>query len=149
MPAIYSTDWYEALKALLNDNPDVKKYAPPGDYKVLAEVHGDATSPYLSEGNDRYFVVHLVDGKCAEYHEVSELPERKEFDFIFDLPASAFEGVAAGVVDPIDAGLKGIIKIVGDMRVLIKHADFVPVLYDVYAKEVETDWPKGKPPYAS
>lgn len=148
MPAIYTTGWYEALKALLNGNPDVKKYAPLGAYKVLAEVRGDASSPYLSEGSDRYFVVQLVDGECADYREVSEPPERKEFDFIFDLPASTFEGVAAGLVDPVDAGLKGTIKITGDMRVLIRHADLVPVLYDVYSKEVETDWPNGKPPYA-
>jgi len=58
-----------------------------------------------------------------------------------------FEGVAAGLVDPVGAGLKGTIKITGDMRVLIKHADLVNVLYDVYSREVQTDWPKGRPPY--
>jgi putative sterol carrier protein len=147
MPAIYTTDWYEELKELLNHNPNVEKNAPPGAYRVLAEVNGDATSPYLREGERRLFVVRLVDGKCAEYEEVSEPPPRKEFDFIFDLPATVFEGVAAGTVDPVDAGLKGTIKITGDMRILIKHADLVPVLYDVYAREVETDWPLGKPPY--
>ena len=90
----------------------------------------------------------LTDGKCAEYSEVAEAPPRKEFDFIFDLPAAIFEGVAAGVIDPIDAGLKGTIKITGDMRILIRHADLVNVLYDVYSREVTTDWPLGKPPYA-
>jgi hypothetical protein len=79
---------------------------------------------------------------------LSEAPPRKEFDFIFDLPATTFEGVAAGVVDPVDTGLKGTIKITGDMRILIKHADLVNVLYDVYSREVETAWPLGKPPYA-
>ena len=56
-----------------------------------------------------------------------------------------FEGVAAGLIDLIDAGLKGKIKITGDMRILIRHAELVNVLYDVYAREVETIWPKGKP----
>jgi putative sterol carrier protein len=148
MAAIYTTDWYEELKQLLNNNPDVAKNAPPGAYRVLAEVSGDSTSPYLSEGQQRLFVVRLVDGKCAEYSEVTEAPPRKEFDFIFDLPATIFEGVAAGVVDPVDAGLKGTIKITGDMRILIRHADLVNVLYDVYSREVETAWPLGKPPYA-
>jgi hypothetical protein len=148
MPAIYTTDWYEELKELLNHNPDVAKNAPPGSYRVLAEVSGDATSPYLPEGQQRLFVVLLADGKCAEYSEVTEAPPRKEFDFIFDLPATVFEGVAAGIVDPVDAGLKGTIKITGDMRILIKHADLVNVLYDVYSREVETSWPLGKPPYA-
>lgn len=148
MPAIYTADWYEELKGILNHNPEVEKNAPPGNYRVLADVTGDATSPYLPEGERRLFVVQLTDGKCAEYSEVSEAPPRKEFDFIFDLPASIFEGVAAGVIDPIDAGLKGTIKITGDMRILIKHADLVNVLYDVYSREVTTDWPLGKPPYA-
>lgn len=148
MPAIYTTDWYEELKGMLNRNPEVEKNAPPGAYRVLAEVNGDGTSPYLREGERRLFVVQLVDGKCAEYSEVVEEPPRREFDFIFDLPATIFEGVAAGIVDPVDAGLKGTIKISGDMRILIKHADLVNVLYEVYSREVETSWPLGKPPYA-
>lgn len=149
MPAIYTTDWYEELKELLNRNPEVERNAPPGAYRVLAEINGDATSPYLTEGQHRSFVVQLVDGKCADYQEASEPPPRKEFDFIFDVPATVFEGVAAGLVDPVDAGLKGTIKITGDMRILIKHADLVNVLYDVYSREVDTHWPLGKPPYGT
>lgn len=149
MPAIYTNDWYEELKDLLNRNPDVVKEAPPGTYKVLAEVSGDNVSPYLREGEQRLFTVRLVDGKCAEYSEVPEAPPRREFDFIFDLPANVFEGVAAGVVDPVDAGLKGTIKITGDMRILIKHADLVNVLYDIYSRDVQTEWPKGRPPYGT
>jgi putative sterol carrier protein len=149
MPAIYTTEWYEDLKKLLNTNPDVEKNAPPGSYKILAEVKGDARSPYLQEGAERFFVVHLANGKCTDYFEVGEAPPRKEFDFIFGLAASVFEGVAAGLVDPVGAGLKGTIKITGDMRVLIKHADLVNVLYDVYSREVQTNWPKGRPPYAT
>ena len=149
MPAIYTTDWYEELKQLLNTNPEVQKNAPPGAYRVLAEISGDPASPYLADGQQRHFTVRLVDGRCEDYQEVTEPPPRREFDFIFELPATTFEGVAAGLVDPIQAGLKGTIKITGDMRVLIKHADLVNVLYDVYAKEVRTEWPRGKPPYGS
>jgi len=147
MPAIYTTDWYEELKTLLNTNPEVEKTAPRGTYHVLAEIRGDATSPYLSEGQHRLFVVHLTDGKCSQYQEVAEEPPRREFHFTFELPATVFEGVAAGLVDPVGAGLKGTIKITGDMRVLIRHADLVNVLYDVYSREVDTSWPRGKPPY--
>lgn len=46
------------------------------------------------------------------------------------------------------AGLKGTIKITGDMRILIRHAELVNVVHEVYAREVETTWPKGKPPYS-
>jgi hypothetical protein len=47
----------------------------------------------------------------------------------------------------VEAGLKGTIKITGDMRILIKHAELVNVLHEVYTRDVETTWPKGKPPY--
>ena len=148
MPAIYTKEWYDDLKGLLNHNPDVAKNAPRGKYKVLAELKGDGTSPYLTDGEHRFFVVHLDDGKCTDYFEVAEPPPRKEFDFIFEVPATVFEGVAAGLVDPVGAGLKGTIKITGDMRILIRHAELVNTLYEVYAKEVETTWPKGTPPYS-
>jgi hypothetical protein len=147
MPAIYSKEWYDELQDLLNRNPDVEKNAPRGLYKMMAEVRGDSSSPYVGEGGRLYFVVHFDDGKCTQYYELNEEPPRKEFDFIFEFPASVFEGVAAGTVDPIDLGLKGTIKITGDMRVLIQHADLVNILHGVYAREVETTWPKGKPPY--
>ncbi len=145
MPAIYTTEWYDALKKLLNENPEVDRNAPRGTINVLAKIVGDARSPYLPPGDVRNFVVVLSDGKCIEYRQVEISPPRKDFDFIFELPATVFEGVAAGLIDLIDAGLKGSIKITGDMRVLIKHAELVNVIYDVYAREIETTWPKGKP----
>jgi hypothetical protein len=147
MPNIYTSDWYNDLRDLLNRNPDVEKNAPRGLYKVLVAVRGGGASPYVGDGEQMFFIVHVDDGKCTEYLEVGEPPPRKEFDFIFEFPAAVFEGVAAGTVDPIAAGLKGTIKITGDMRVLIKHADLVNVLHEVYAREVETDWPNGRPPY--
>jgi hypothetical protein len=147
MPDIYTKEWYEALKELLNRNEDIEKNAPRGQFKVLGELFGDGKSPYLADGERRFFVANINDGKCTDYAEVQEPPPRKEFDFIFSFPATIFEGVAAGIVDPVDAGLKGTIKITGDMRVLIKHADLMNVLHAVYSRDVETLWPKGKPPY--
>lgn len=145
MPEIYSNAWYEALKEILNGNPDVDKNAPRGTFHVLARIVGDPASLYMQVGEVRNFVVVFEDGKCLEYRQVEVAPPRKEFDYIFELPASVFEGVAAGLIDLVDAGLKGKIKITGDMRILIRHAELVNVLYDVYAREVETIWPRGKP----
>jgi hypothetical protein len=147
MPDIYTTEWYDELKDLLNSNPDLAKSAPSGELKVLVGLLGDGCSPYLDEGVQRFFVVLLNDGKCTDYYEVDEPPPRKEFDFIFEIPAAIFEETAAGIADPVEAGLKGTIKITGDMRVLIRHADLVNVVQEVYAREVETTWPKGRPPY--
>lgn len=148
MPAIYTKAWYDELRAMLNRNEQVEKNAPRGRYKVLADLRGDGQSPYLADGERKFFVVHLENGKCTEYYEVKEPPPRKEFDFVFEIPAAVFEGVAAGFIDPVEAGLKGTIKITGDMRILIKHAELVNVLRDVYQREVETTWPKGRPPYS-
>jgi hypothetical protein len=145
MPAIYTEQWYEALKDLINHNKDVEKNAPRGKYNVLGEIRGDSHSSYLPPGDDRYFVVVFEEGKCREYRQVPAAPPRKGFDFIFELPASVFEGVAAGLIDLVDAGLKGMIRITGDMRILIRHAELVNALYRIYAREVETLWPKGKP----
>ncbi len=148
MPDIYTKEWYDELKDLLNRNDEVQKNAPRGKLKILAELRGGGQSPYLADGQKLFFVADLVDGKCTDYHEVAEPPPRKEFDFIFEIPATVFEGVSSGVVDPVEAGLKGAIKITGDMRILIRHAELVNVVHEVYAREVETTWPKGKPPYS-
>jgi hypothetical protein len=145
MPAIYTEQWYEALKGLINSSKEVEKNAPRGKFLVLAEIQGDERSLYLAPGADRYFVIRFEEGKCLDYRQVPELPPRKGFNFIFEMPAAVFEGVAAGLIDLVDAGLKGLIKVTGDMRILIRHAELVNALYDVYAREVETTWPKGKP----
>lgn len=145
MPEIYSKQWYEAVKDLLNRNPQVDKNSPRGRFHILAIIDGDARSPYLAAGQTRSFIVEFVDGKCLEYLEQQSCPPRKGFNFIFEISASVFEGIAAGLIDLVDAGLRGTIKITGDMRILIRHAELVNVIYDVYSHEVETLWPRGKP----
>jgi putative sterol carrier protein len=145
MPEIYTAEWYEALRRLLNSNPEVERNAPDGTYNVLAEIKGDARSAYLGADQRRVFVIRFENRKCRDYSQVENPPPRRQFDFIFELPASVFEGIAAGTIDPVDAGLKGTIKITGDMRILIKHAALVNAVYGVYASEVETIWPNGKP----
>src|SRR3972149_10969094 len=95
MPAIYTNEWYDALKELLNGNPEVEKNAPRGKYRVLAELRGDGLSPYLGDGEQRFFTLDLDDGRCTSYYEVGQAPPRKEFDFIFEVPATGFEGVAS------------------------------------------------------
>ena len=149
MPAIYTREWYEKLKDLLNLHPEIEKSAPPGAYKLLLQIKGDGKSPYLGADQELLFAIHLDDGRCSEYVQLDGAVERKDFDFIFEFPASVYEGVAAGIVDPIGAGLGGTIKITGDMRVLIRHAELVNILHQVYAREVETTWPRGRPPYGA
>lgn len=147
MPAIYTTAWYDRLKEILNQSEQVTKNAPRGRWHVLAEIRGDGVSPYLAPDEVKRFAIELNDGKCESYRELTETPPRKDFEFILELPASLFEQIVADLVDPVEAGLKGAIKITGDMRVLIQNAELVNILSQIYQREVETEWPKGKPPY--
>lgn len=147
MATIYTREWYDGLKDILNRSDNVTKNAPPGLWKVLGEVKGDDKSPYLKTGEVKRFSVYFQDGKCTEYTELDEAPPRKDFDFILELPAVLFESVVANQVDPVQAGLKGDIKITGDIRMLIQNAELVNVLRDIYVQEADTEWPKGQPPY--
>jgi putative sterol carrier protein len=147
MPEIYTTAWYESLKDILNRSEQVTAKAPPGHFRVLAEIKGDDASPYVSDGEIKRFTLDFNDGRCTDYRELKEPPPKRDFDFTLGLAASLFEGIVADQVDPVAAGLKGDIRIVGDMRLLIQHAELVNILRDIYVREAQTDWPKGKPPY--
>ena len=148
MPIIYTGAWYDSMKQILNSSEEVTKSAPRGEWHFLAEIKGDGASPYLSADEVKRFAIVLNDGKCDSYEELAQAPPRKDFQFILELPAALFEEVVANQADPVAAGLKGDIKITGDMRVLIQNAELVNVLSAVYQREVETEWPKGQPPYA-
>lgn len=147
MAEIYTTAWYDSMKDLLNASDEVTKNAPQGVWRILAEINGDATSPYIGANEVKRFAIVLDDGKCASYQELTEAPPRKDFEFILEMPASLFERVVANQADPLEAGLKGDVKIVGDMRVLIQNAELVNVLSEIYQREIETEWPQGAPPY--
>lgn len=149
MPDIYTPEWYLKLRDLLNLHPEIEKSAPQGVYKLLLLIRGDGTSPYVAKDQELLFAIHLDDGHCSDYVELDPATNRKGYDFVFEFPASVYEGVAAGIVDPVAAGLGGTIKITGDMRILIRHAELVNILHQVYAREVETGWPRGKPPYGA
>jgi putative sterol carrier protein len=147
MPDIYTAAWYESLKDILNRSEQVITKAPRGHYRVLAEIKGDGVSPYVRNGETKRFTLDFDDGRCTEYRELAEPPTKRDFDFTLQLPASLFEGIVGNEADPVKAGLKGDIRIVGDMRILIQHAELVNILRDVYVREAQTDWPKGRPPY--
>ena len=91
----------------------------------------------------------LDKGKCQKYEELLETMDGKGLDFRFTGPATVFEEIAAGQRDFIEAGLKGAIKIRGDMRIFMQNAELVKLMADLYSQQVETTWPRGKPPYSS
>lgn len=148
MPAIYSQEWYEAMFRLANSRDDISQKVPQGEWRVAVEIVGDGKSPYVPEGTTKNFFIRFLDGKVVEYRECDERISRRDLHYRFSGPASAFEGVAAGVLDPVEVGLNGTITVRGDMRFLLQHAEMVNVIFDVYTNSDVTEWPKGKPPYA-
>lgn len=147
MAAIYTTPWYDSMKEILNNSDEVTKKAPPGVWHILAELRGDGLSPYIGADEVKRFSIVLDDGQCASYEELANAPPRKDFEFILEMPAALFERIVANQADPLEAGLKGAVKITGDMRVLIQNAELVNILSDIYQRDVETEWPNGAPPY--
>jgi putative sterol carrier protein len=149
MPDIYTEAWYEALKSLINQNEVIAAKSPKGRWTAAIEITGDGKSPYVPQDSTKRFVVHLEDGKCIWYKELPADDTGAEFDldYRFTGAASVFDEIAAGISDPIDAGLDGRIRIKGDMRFLLRQAELVKEILEIYQRDLETTWPKGKPPY--
>jgi putative sterol carrier protein len=147
MSVIYSEDWYDDMKALINRSEELRKLAPPDRMVLCLEVEGDGVSPYVPADGALYFQLAIEAGRVEIFRPLAERFSGKGLDFRFTAPASVWESVAAGETDPITAGLRGVIKVRGDMRFLMENADAVKLLIDLYGHQVDTEWPQGKPPY--
>lgn len=148
MSVIYSAAWYEDMKRLINDSDEFRKIAPRKRVSMTLEVIGDGASPYVPERGAVYYLVELDEGRVAEYRPLDARHDGVGLGFRFTAAASVWERVAAGELDPITAGLRGQIKVRGDMRFLMENADAVKKLVELYAHQGNTEWPKGRPPYA-
>ena len=147
MSVIYSQAWYEDMKRLINGSAAFSRVAPRERVRMTLEVMGDDRSPYVPAGTAIYFLVELDAGRVATYEPLPERHDGTGLTFRFTAPATVWERIAAGLHDPIAAGLRGEIRIRGDMRFLMTNADAVKTLVDLYSHQVETEWPKGRPPY--
>jgi len=147
VPDIYTSDWYEAVRDSINVKVAEMQGVPEGTWHVAIDIVGDGRSPYVNQGAERNFVVRIEDGRCAWYREVDGADPGVRLDFRFRGPAEEFDRIAAGLLDPIDAALRGTIKARGDMRFLMRQAEHVQVLLEAYTDGVETLWPDGRPPY--
>lgn len=147
MSIIYSEAWYDDMKNLINGSDEFAAQAPQERLSMTLEVNADGVSPYVQQGEGLFFLVVLEKGRVIEFAPLDGRHDGKGLDFRFTAPAGTWENIAAGLADPITVGLRGGIKIRGDMRFLMKNADAVKILVDLYGNQVTTDWPSGKPPY--
>ncbi len=147
MPVIYTSEWYEAMVKFANGQKDLAKKVPKGEWRFAVELSGDGRSPYVPAGTVKHFFIRFVDGKVAECRECGEPVPGKQLNYRIMGPAHVFEGVAAGIVDPVEAGLGGALSIRGDMRFLMQNAEMANVIFEIYKQSDLTEWPKGKPPY--
>lgn len=153
MPDVYSPEWYEAVREAINERARTARRVPEGRFLVAVEIEGDGASPYVPAGGSRRFVLEIVEGSCTWYRELAPDEEERvvagrRVDYRFRGPASVFDGVAAGELDPIDAVLRGSIAVRGDLRLLLREAEQVQALLEAYTSGVDTTWPQGRPPYA-
>ena len=147
MSVIYTDGWYQDLKQMINGSVEFAAKAPQEKIVMALEVDGDDKSPYVAAGSAIYYLIVLDCGKVEEITPLEERHPGKGLNFRFTAPATTWESIAAGQLDPITAGLRGTIKVRGDMRVLMKNADAVKHLVDLYGAQVHTEWPSGRPPY--
>ena len=144
---VFSPQWLGQWAALINSDESLPERAPAGVWRIYLRGEGDGVSPYVPAGETMHLMLHLEDGRCTRLERTSEAPGPRELDFRFSGPARVFEEVAAGLRDPVDAGLAGEIKIAGDMAFLLRNAELVKEIVDLYVGRLETDWPRGRPPY--
>lgn len=147
MPEIFTQEWYELITDQANKTGELKKKAPSGEWRMAMEVVGDGKSPYVPEGVTKNLLIRLQDGVLTEYKEFPQKISGKELHYRFTGNASVYEGIAAGNIDPVTAGLSGSITIRGDMRLLMQHTELMDAIYSIYVNDNPTEWPKGKPPY--
>ena len=151
MPDVYSDEWYEAVRSAINTRVLTMSTLPAGAWHVAVDIEGDGVSPYVAAASSRHFLIRIEDGHCAWYREVPEAAQSSpelRLDYRFTGPSATFDEVIAGHIDPIDAALRGAIRVKGDMRFLMRQAEHVQVLLEAYTHGVDTTWPNGAPPYA-
>ncbi len=150
MPDIYTEAWYEAVRSAINDAAAAMQSIPEGRFAVAVEIEDDGVSPYV-DGRGRRFVLEIDGGTCRWYRELQPEDDERALagpvDYRFRGPASVFDEIAAGLLDPIDAALRGTISVRGDMRLLLRQAEQVTSLLQAYTSGVPTTWPHGRPPY--
>lgn len=147
MSTIYSKRWYDDMKQLIAGSAEFQKLAPRGRLALTLEVVGDDRSPYLPSGEAIHYLIVLEDGAITDYRLLPDRHDGHDLNFRFTAPATVWEEIAAAQTDPITAGLRGRIRIRGDMRLLMQNADAVKVLVELYGQQVYTEWPLGTPPY--
>ena len=152
MPDIYTTEWYDAVREAINAGVGQLRSVPEGRFVVAVEVAGDGTSPYVEAGSERRFLMEIDEGTCLWYRELAEGEDERahldaRIDYRFRGPATVFDEIAAGLVDPVDVALRGAVTVKGDMRLLLRNAEHVASLLEAYTNAVSTTWPLGQPPY--
>ncbi len=153
MPDIYTSEWYDAVRDAINAGVGQLRSVPEGRFVVAVEVVGDGVSPYVDAATERRFLMEIDEGSCLWYRELA--PDEDErahldgrVDYRFRGPATVFDEIAAGLLDPVDVALRGAIAVKGDMRLLLRNAEHVASLLEAYTNAVSTTWPLGQPPYA-
>ena len=117
MADVYTPDWYDQVVAAINTRVASMTGLPPETLHIAVDIEGDGRSPYVDAASSRHFLIRIAEGHCEWYREVPEAAQSTpdiKLDYRFVGPAAEFDAVVAGLVDPIDAALGGVIKVRGE-----------------------------------
>ena len=109
MAYIYTDEWFGYVRDAINAKVATLRHLPPDTLLIAVDIVGDGVSPYVTEGAERHFLVQIDGGRCGWYRE-GEAGESDQLNYRFRGPAAVFDEIAAGLVDPIDAALKGAVR---------------------------------------
>ena len=74
MSVIYTDDWYQDLKAMINGSAEFAAKAPQEKLVMALEVDGDDRSPYVAAGAAIHYLIVL---DCGKVEEIVALEEQK------------------------------------------------------------------------
>jgi hypothetical protein len=151
VPDVCTSEWYDAIREAMNASAATLRNLPEGSFVVAIEIVGDGRSPYVPEGEERRFLARMTGadapGTARSPRPATRRPRRDGRSTTASGARRRRHAIAAGLADPIEAALRGLVRVRGDVRFLLRHAEHAKALLDAYTSRVETTWPRGRPPY--
>ncbi|MBW1989355.1 MAG: SCP2 sterol-binding domain-containing protein [Deltaproteobacteria bacterium] len=114
--AFPSIEWFQALADELNSSDEYKKAASKYEGALCLEV---LKEPGMLE-EDIYGYVDPYHGEIREFC-IMESPDEKETEFQVSGPYSTWKEIVKGNLDPMQAIMKGKLKVRGSMAKLLKE----------------------------
>ncbi|MCX5868007.1 MAG: SCP2 sterol-binding domain-containing protein [Proteobacteria bacterium] len=129
-----SPEWVEEMRKVAESDPEYKKAGADweGDMIMVIEAEpGKLDQPFM-------YYSKPYKGEMLEYYQLKNENERTA-EYTIRAPYSVIKGIIKGEIDPLQAMMKGKIKVKGNMQKLLKYAKFQQLGMKALAK-VKTEF---------